>query len=85
MGDVQFQRAVVVTQWQALVRRAGAQAQDVLLQGVQQAVVGQLRVLRVDAMFLGDQAEQAVEEVAALLAQAGQQRGASGGEAAALE
>ncbi len=74
VGDVQLQRAVVLTQRQALVRGAGAQAQDVLLQGVQQAVVGQFTVLRVDAVLLGDLSEQAVEEVAALFTQAGQQR-----------
>ena len=73
MADMQLQRAVVLAQVQALISSAAAQTQDVLLQGVQQAVVVQVLILGIEAGFLPAQAEQAVEEVAALLAQAGQQ------------
>ncbi|MCY1548023.1 hypothetical protein D9M68_841090 [compost metagenome] len=78
VGNVQLQRAVIVTQRQTLVRQAGAQAQDVVLQGLQQAVVAQVGVFRVNAELLATfgrgQGEQAVEKVAALLAEARQQR-----------
>ncbi len=73
-----FQRAVVLGQGDALLWLAGAQAQDVVLQGVQQAVVVQVLVFGVQAELLttlaGGQAEQGVEKVATLLTETGQQR-----------
>ncbi|MNQ93625.1 hypothetical protein D3C85_1091030 [compost metagenome] len=76
VGDMQLQRAVVLAQDQALVGLAGAQAQDVVLQRLQQAAVVQIRVFGIQADFLAafarSQGEQAVEKVAALFAQTGQ-------------
>ncbi len=78
MGDVQLQRTVVRAQRDALVGLARTQAQDVVLQSVQQAVVDEIGVFRIEPGLLAAvgrrQAEQAVEEVPPLLAEAGQQR-----------
>ncbi len=78
MGDMHFQRTVVLGQADALLGLPGAQAQDVVLQGVQQAVVAQVFVFGIEAellaAFAGGQAEQGIEEIAALLAETGQQR-----------
>ena len=76
VGDVQFQRAIVLTQQQTFIGGAGAQAQDVVLQCLQQIGVVQVFIFGIQTDFLtalaGRQAKQAVEKVAALLAQAGQ-------------
>ncbi len=78
MGDVHFQRTVVFGERDALVGQPGAQAQDVVLQRVQQAVVAQVFVFGIQAEFLaafaGGEAEQRIEKVAPLLAETGQQR-----------
>ncbi|EXF42895.1 hypothetical protein BAY1663_04698 [Pseudomonas sp. BAY1663] len=74
MGDVHFQRAIIVRQRHALVRQPRAQAQDVVLQGMQQAVVAQVSIFGIQADLLAAEAEQRIEEIAALLAEAGQQR-----------
>ncbi len=78
MGDMHFQRAVALGQGDALIGLSGAQAQDVVLQGVQQAVVAQVFVFGIQAELLaalaGGQAEQGIEEVPSLLAETRQQR-----------
>src|SRR5690606_21007347 len=65
-------RAVIFGKQQPLFGLTSAQAQDVILQRMQQRIVIQL--FGIEAYFLALEAEQRIEKVSALFAEARQQR-----------